>query len=1012
LRFFLALLLILALPVPASARYFGKNKVQYRNQEWRVLETRHFEIYFYAREAAIVHDAARLAERSYTRIARTLRHDLGGRVPLILYTSHSDFQQTHITPAMIDIGTGGVTELARRRVFLPFTGSFADFEHVLTHELVHAFELDILFDPKQTDPLNPFAYAPPLWVMEGLAEYLARPKRDTHTNMWLRDAALSGHLLSVEELELVRDIRVYRFGQSIFEYFASKHGDQGIGDLLRALRDHRDLDAALETVAGVSLREFSQGWTTRVRREHLPTLAKHQEPREFSTAVVTRESEDASMLLVPSISPNGRWLAYVSDKGITRDLYLRDLERLDGSPHRLVRGNMSGEFESLRFFNAGTAWSPDSRRIAFVAQASGEDALYLLDVEARKRVAKHRFGMDELQTPTFSPDGDELVFVGQTQGRSNLYRVNVDGTRLQPLTSDRYAARDPQWSPDGRYIVYVTDEGGVTNLERLKLGRLHLMLLDLESGERRDITPFATGKAVSPVWSGDGEYIAFLSDVDGVSNVYMLHLPTNAVFRLTDSVTGVGGILPSSPALSWARDTNRIVFSAFNRAGWDIYRIDNPQARMRPLSPEVGTGPAVVASVSSRHVASEEGCDLGRALGDSSLVQRADHPLYLAPRTASESTTDLSAADSTTIRPAVDLLSDSDIDLDFKERAYKPRLAPDLSQVGGVVGYDTGIGGASAIHFSDLLGNHKLSIGLGIYGSLQDSDLSFGYLNRAGRTSYELSAFQFQRRYGFLMQRSDAVEKQTFRGVRGKLMRPFDKFSRLETSLQVAGVRGRFFLGQTAAEAQEDSRIDGVRAFVGPGVAYVVDTAIYGSTGPIMGRRMRLSLESGFGQLEFATLEADVRQYWSLSPNYSVAARLFAAASAGATPQTFYLGGSYTLRGYNYGALVGNRAALASLEFRFPVLRYVAFGWPLPLELHNVRGVLFVDAASAWDQDFARTARSIQGETVGRRPQVSAGFGTRLNLGAFVLKLDWAQRWDTGVGRVTPGANVSVGADF
>jgi len=295
---------------------------------------------------------------------------------------------------------------------------------------------------------------------------------------------------------------------------------------------------------------------------------------------------------------------------------------------------------------------------------------------------------------------------------------------------------------------------------------------------------------------------------------------------------------------------------------------------------------------------------------------------------------------------------------------------------------------------------------------LQDSDLSLGYVNRTGRASYELGAFQFSRRYGSLVQRGTAVEKQTYRGVRGKWIRPFDKFSRLETSLQVAGVRGRFFLGQTAAEATQGSGIDVVRTFVGPGVAYVVDTAIYGSTGPIMGRRVRLSFESGIGQLEYTTLEADLRQYWSVNPRYSFAARLFTGASQGATPQTFYLGGSYTLRGYSYGALVGNRAALASLEFRFPVLRYVALGWPLPLELSDIRGVLFVDAATAWDGEFARTSRNVLGEIGGRRPQVAAGFGTRVNLGAFVLKLDWARRWDTGRGLVSPGANVSVGADF
>ncbi len=999
------LLIGLATPWPAYAQYFGKNKVQYNDHDWRVLETRHFEIHFYERESEIVHDAAILAERAYTRIARTLRHDLGGRVPLVLYASHADFQQTHITPSMIDIGTGGVTDLARRRVFLPFTGSYADFDHVLTHELVHAFELDILFDPKQTDPLNPFAYAPPLWVMEGLAEYLARPKQDTHTDMWLRDGALSGHLLSVEDLGRVGDIRVYRYGQSIFEYFASQYGDERIGDFLRALRDLQDLDAALESVAEVSLREFSQSWMTHVRRQHLPTLADHQEPREFATAVVTRESEDAGMLLVPSISPNGRWLAYVSDQGITRDLYVRDLEDSSREPQRLVRGNMSGEFESLRFFTAGTAWSSDSRTIAFVAQASGQDALYLFDVQSRRRVAKHRFGMDELQTPTFSPDGEELVFVGLTQGKSNLYRVRRDGTGLQALTQDGFAARDPQWSPDGRSIVYVTDERGGTDLEALEFGRQHLMLLNLETGERRDITPFSVGKAVSPAWSGDGAYVAFISDHDGVSNIYLLHLETQNVFRLTNSVTGIGGILPASPALSWARGSNRIVFSVFHRAGWDLYHIDNPQARMLPLAP---AAPAAATLAVGAH--GEVGCEFSFTLGDSSLVQRA--PAAVGVQGFAPEAAPPDEASSRALVPAAGVVRDADLDLEFKERRYKPRLAPDLSQVGGVVGYDTGIGGASLIHFSDLLGNHKLSVGLGVYGSLQDSDLSVTYLNRSGRTSYELSAFQFSRRYGFLVQRDDALEKQTYRGARGKLIRPFDKFSRLETSLQIAGVRGRFFLGQTATEAENDERIDAVRTFVGPGVAYVVDTAIYGSTGPIMGRRMRLGVESGFGQIEFTTLEADVRQYWSLNPRYSLAARVFLGASQGATPQTFYMGGSYTLRGYNYGALVGNRAALASVEFRFPVLRYLALGWPLPLELSDVRGALFVDAATAWDGDFARTSRAVRGEVNGRRPQVSAGFGTRFNLGAFVLKLDWAQRWDTGAGHVTPGANVSVGADF
>jgi outer membrane protein assembly factor BamA len=358
----------------------------------------------------------------------------------------------------------------------------------------------------------------------------------------------------------------------------------------------------------------------------------------------------------------------------------------------------------------------------------------------------------------------------------------------------------------------------------------------------------------------------------------------------------------------------------------------------------------------------------------------------------------------------VDAASAAPDTLRFRERRYRARLSPDLTQVGGVVGVDTGIGGASMLHFSDMLGNHNLAVGFGIYGSLKDSDFSLGYLNRSHRIHYEFSGFQHQRRYGYLG--TDGTEKQTYRGVQFTLHRPFDKFSRLETSLQVAGVRGRFFLGQTPGEVVTDPGIQEMRTYVGGGMAYVQDTALFGITGPILGRRLRVSVDAGTGELDFVTLQADVRRYWSLSPELTLAGRGFVGFGAGPTAQSFYLGGSSTLRGYGYGALVGTHAALAGVELRFPLLRYIALGWPLPLEFGNVRGVLFVDAGSAWDGKLLQTSRATLGERIGRGPQVAGGLGMRVNLGSFVFRADWAQRYDTGTGTVTPGSSISIGADF
>src|SRR5512144_2195871 len=128
---------------PAFAQYFGQNKVQYRTFRYEVLKTDHFDVYFYPEERAAVEQAARMAERWYARFNRIFTHKLTGRQPLILYADQPDFQQTNAIPGDIGEGTGGVTEPLKRRIVLPMGASLAETDHVIGHELVHAYQFDI-----------------------------------------------------------------------------------------------------------------------------------------------------------------------------------------------------------------------------------------------------------------------------------------------------------------------------------------------------------------------------------------------------------------------------------------------------------------------------------------------------------------------------------------------------------------------------------------------------------------------------------------------------------------------------------------------------------------------------------------------------------------------------------------------------------------------------------------------------------------------------------------------------
>ena len=173
----------------AEAQYFGRNKVQYKDFKFEVLKTEHFDIYFSGEERDAAADVGRLAERWYSRLSTLLDHTLSNRQPIVLYSSHADFEQTNVVGGEIGEGTGGVTEGLKRRVVLPLTGALKETDHVLGHELVHAFQYDIARG-NTSDQQQPGSSMErlPLWFVEGMAEYLSLGPVDANTAMWVRDA--------------------------------------------------------------------------------------------------------------------------------------------------------------------------------------------------------------------------------------------------------------------------------------------------------------------------------------------------------------------------------------------------------------------------------------------------------------------------------------------------------------------------------------------------------------------------------------------------------------------------------------------------------------------------------------------------------------------------------------------------------------------------------------------------------------------------------------------------------
>src|SRR6266850_1266835 len=384
---------------PLAAQYFGQNKVQYRNFDFKIIQTEHFEVYYYQEERAAALDAARMAERGHARLSRILHHQ---------------FQ--------FDVYSRG----------RPGAG---------VQTLINV--------------------APPLWFMEGMAEYLSRGPIDPETAMWLRDASLEGHLPTIEQMTYDPNIFPYRYGHALWSYIGEKWGDEVIGEILQASASS-GVENAFKRALGLTLDELSADWRDAVQTTFLPQLGDHYRARRVAQATLTRKRSRGRIFLAPALTPDGKDMAFFGDQGgFFIDLFIADAET-GRVKRRLVKSTLNKNYESLRFINSAGSFSPDGRFFAIAAKHRDRDDLVILDVKRGREDRRIKIPLNGLQTPSWSPDGRQLVFTGFDGGLSDLFIVNRDGTGLRRLTTDKYADLHPAWAPDGKTIAFVTDRGGDT----------------------------------------------------------------------------------------------------------------------------------------------------------------------------------------------------------------------------------------------------------------------------------------------------------------------------------------------------------------------------------------------------------------------------------------------------------------------------------------------------------------------------------------------------------------------
>ena len=438
--------------------YYGKNKIRYDNFAWHIYTTDHFEIYYYPEIKQHLERITSYAESAYQQVSADLKHDLAFKVPLVIYKTQAEFQQQNIEPTELPEGVLAFAEPYRDRMVLPIDEPSDALYRLITHELTHIFEFDII-------PRSLLRRGLPLWVDEGLADHMTG-YWNPFDLMTVRDAAISDTIPPMSDFQgqaFVDGRLPYNLGHAAFEFIESRWGKEGLRQFLFALRKNviGGGESAYEEAFRLTADEFDEQFEKYLKDRFKPFRDKER-PADYGKDLAPKR-EKTPYVAVVSIepSPSGDLLAVAAGNRKEQELDIILMSTKDGKVIRnLTSGfNKDKGFEYIvtpgGFRNNAVpwmSWAPAGDRIAYFARTEKSEDDHSAERRQPEDRAAHRAqdgGHAGVSRHQPGRQGSRVRGLEQCH-RRHLHRRTSRPVQLRNVTNDQFGDYAPTWTPDGK----------------------------------------------------------------------------------------------------------------------------------------------------------------------------------------------------------------------------------------------------------------------------------------------------------------------------------------------------------------------------------------------------------------------------------------------------------------------------------------------------------------------------------------------------------------------------------
>jgi len=1004
------LVAVILLPKDLSAQVykerFGKNRIQYKDFNWKYYQSENYEVYYYAGGEDLAKQTIKYLEDQFGRITETIGYYPYSKTRVFLYNSVLDKQQSNVGIRGQDFSVGGQTNFVQSQLELAYSGDFASFKKkavyvvtdMLIQEMLYGGNIAEMFQSAFTSPI-------PKWFTSGVSKYVAygwsKEMDDLAREYVYHNQTDKFARLSPEANTLL--------GHSIWNFVVQKYGQRSISNILNLARIIRNEENSISRTLGLTYNEFILEWRTFYSNMNTNLLEVYVEPQN-DFKISGKNRGDASFTDI-EFSPTGKYLAYTSAKSGKFEVIVINMDNQKSKVVyeggiRLINQEIEENLPIL-------SWA-DSTTLGIVYPEGGTNVLAVKRMNAKGEQKIEIPRLSHIQSFAFKPGGRQAVLTGTLRGVSDVFIYNIVRGQVRNITSDNYDDRDVSYFRGSNQILFSsnrpTDSVYVTGSEDIgeaEVNKFNIYGYDLDYPDSsfRKVTN-ALALDTKPTMTATRD-VLYTSDQQGINNIYKYSLTDSLSIQVTNFAYGV-------KHFTYDALKQRLAFVTSDKTKDAIYlqTLDTDVNIFTPVTPRK-------AQETSRLLAElrRERLLQNQVSRDSLLNERRERLVEIPTRKEDSlrngaiNTDDYQFKNSNTAKVDTrnyqfekaaepeDPLKKTNSFLSIYQNTeadnslsgplnYENRMQTDNLVTSFVIDEIRSFSTLMEIEMNDFLENHRFQGGILI-------PLSFnaGYDVFA---EYEYLKYRVDLKARYYRKSIVQKDPTRFLNQRYNLDRfevgfkvPFNQRLRVELNPFYSQTRYldsdvRLFIPANNPGQFEPNV---VRRYVGYNLGLVYDNSVVTGTNIHEGTRAKVELESHFkanGTAEtFHNLQVDFRHYQRIAKGLLFAGRAYFGKYFGDAPKQYLLGGVdnwafnstegsgdlddplffttlfdnsdvlfnqfVNLRGYDYNTFQGRNVLTASAELRIPVNQLLNNNEMRSNFLRNLQIIGFYDIGSAWD---------------------------------------------------------------